>query len=389
VPPERGRPADAAPDWAALARVWAGEPGAAALGEADAAADAEADAEARRWLAAHPDEAARLAALDRITTDVVAPAPADAPPVDVEAALARVTRRRLADPPAVPAPARRPAPAWAARSAAPRWSRPRLAGAGAAAALLLAAGITLARRQPTVAVAQRHTTAVGQRDSVRLADGTRVLLGPASTLRVPAEYGRATRTVTLDGEAYFDVVHDSARPFAVVAGPAVVRDLGTAFAVRTDDADHVAVAVTQGAVHLAAAPATPGAQPPAAGQPPRRPAIDSGLVLRASERGMVARDARRGLAVSRLPGPAARAADDTAWTSGRLVFRDAPLTEVAGALRRWYGVEMRVTDPALAARHLTANFRGEPLPAVLRVVGLALGARLDQQGDTVFVRAPR
>jgi transmembrane sensor len=227
---------------------------------------------------------------------------------------------------------------------------------------------------------------------------------------VPAGYNGTARTVTLVGEAYFDVPHDAARPFAVAAGPAVVHDLGTAFAVRRDDDGRVAVAVTQGAVRLAlATPAAaddPAAQPrlprssaqaPAAtgGPIPRSPASaagrDSGVVLRAGERGLVAPSATTGRdwSAARVAGPAVRVADDTAWTSGRLVFRDAPLPEVAGALRRWYGVELRVADPALAGRHLTATFHGEPLPDVLRVVGLALGARLERRGDTVVVRAPR
>jgi transmembrane sensor len=140
----------------------------------------------------------------------------------------------------------------------------------------------------------------------------------------------------------------------------------------------VAVTVTEGSVRLSA----PAERAPGDGAP----VAQAGVVLRAGSRGVVDRrtGADRGF-VARLAGTAG-AADDTAWTSGRLVFRDAPVAEVAGALRRWYGVALLVEDPVLARRHLTATFRGEPLPEVLRVVGLALGARLDRRGDTVLVR---
>lgn len=399
-----------APAWAALARVWAGEPPAVApddVSSDDAARDA--GAEARRWLADRPDEAARLAALDRIVAatiaaTIAAPA-ADPAPVDVEAALARVTARRRAEPAltvstANPASPRRPArPAWDARSAPPRRGGRRVVAGLAAAGILAAVGLGVARRTGgpgapdttgvVVPPARQFATTVGQRDSVRLPDGTRILLGPATTVTVDPEYGATSRTVELRGEAYFHVTHDDARPFVVRAGAAAVRDLGTAFTVRHDGGD-VAVAVTEGSVRLSAADG-----PSAAGQPGRprgvapsgpRPTAgrDSGVVLRAGDRGVVPRPAvgRAPIAV-RLAG---RAADDTAWTSGRLVFADAPLGEVAGALHRWYGVELRVADPALADRHLTATFRGEPLPEVLRVVGLALGARLERRGDTVLVR---
>jgi transmembrane sensor len=233
---------------------------------------------------------------------------------------------------------------------------------------------------------RRYATAVGQRDSVRLPDGTRVVLGAASTMTVPADYGATTRTVVLDGEAYFHAEHDAVRPFVVRVGPAAVHDLGTAFTVRhgpdvADGRGRVAVTVTEGAVRLAAVDLAPTPGPVAA--------RDSGIVLRAGERGVVAPVPGRRFAAARVDGSATAVADDTAWTSGRLVFRDAPLVEVAGALRRWYGVELRVADPTLARRHLTATFRGEPLPEVLRVVGLALGARVDRRGDTVVVRPAR
>jgi transmembrane sensor len=84
---------------------------------------------------------------------------------------------------------------------------------------------------------------------------------------------------------------------------------------------------------------------------------------------------------------AAATEDDLAWTRGRLVFRDAPLEQVAADLRRWYGVELRAGDDAVAARRLTASF-GEEAPAdVLRVIGLALGADVAMRGDTAVLRA--
>ena len=71
---------------------------------------------------------------------------------------------------------------------------------------------------------------------------------------------------------------------------------------------------------------------------------------------------------------------------GRLVYHDAPIAEVRADLRRWYGLELRLTDSALDARHLTATFEGESADAVLRVIGLALGADVERRGDTAVVR---
>ena len=97
---------------------------------------------------------------------------------------------------------------------------------------------------------ERYVSAVGKRDSVRLADGSRVILGPASQLVVPAAFGQRGREVELHGEAYFDVVHDTTRPFVVRAGDATIRDIGTSFAVRSDSGPRLQVVVTAGAVAL-------------------------------------------------------------------------------------------------------------------------------------------
>jgi transmembrane sensor len=229
-----------------------------------------------------------------------------------------------------------------------------------------------------------------------------VVLGPSSTLAAVGAYGRDTRTLTLQGEAFFEVTHDERCPFIVRAGPAVVRDLGTAFVVRAGEATgRTLVAVTQGSVALTAAdPAQPPVTRPG-GRPPRPPAADTAgaVLLRAGDRGLVDRPvgapassalrARRLAPAAADPAapPAARTADDLAWTTGRLVFRDAPLAEVADGLRRWYGLTLRVADPALAGRTLTASFQNESADEVLRAVTLALGARAERRGDTVVVRA--
>ncbi|GJG86691.1 hypothetical protein tb265_18720 [Gemmatimonadetes bacterium T265] len=402
-------PPESAPDWATLARLTANEPA------ADAEARARDDA-ARAWLAAHPAEAARLAVLGRALTGVTVETAA-VPPVDVEAALARVRaaagldRQAPAATPAAPqltvirggAPRPRdgePSRAVTSRtvlepSRARGWRR--VTGLVAATALLTA-GVTwwrtggLAGRTvlgPTVAstggtvTAQRYATAVGERQLLHLADGSQVVLGPASLLDVPAGYGGTARRVHLTGEAYFRAVHDPRRPFEVAAGDAVVRDIGTAFVVRAPAASAqpggarpvVDVSVTTGAVQLRAADSAGSGSSPAAG-----------VLLHAGDRGrVVARTGSSAPAVTVVVRGADIAAD-TAWTTGRLVFRDTPLRDVAGALRRWYGVELRFADSSVAGRHLTATFAGESTDAVLRVVGLATGARLERRGDTVVVR---
>ena len=64
-------------------------------------------------------------------------------------------------------------------------------------------------------------------------DGTRVHLNYNTTLKYPPHFTSNSRTVYLDGEAYFEVAKDNKRPFRVVTANGVVRQYGTSFNVNT------------------------------------------------------------------------------------------------------------------------------------------------------------
>ncbi len=353
---DTGGPAEA--DWDAIARFLAGE-----------SAPAEA-AVVRAWLAAHPGDAALVDAVKAHSGRLEERADIT---VDTERALMAVRARLATD-------------SWegASANAAPRLTVVRGGASGAtsgtavgrpsgtrswrglafaaAAGLAAIAAIAQFRDGGEPAVAREYRTAVGQRDSVQLPDGSTVMLAPGSRLTLAADFGDATREVTLEGAAYFDVKHDEAHPFTVHTSSADIRDIGTAFSVKTAGDGEVAVDVTHGIVALSA-----------------RSAAVTPVELRAGDRGVLAREAvtvRRGTVT----------AADVAWTRGQLSYRDASLSEVRADLQRWYGLSLDVPDSTLAARTLTASFRGDSAAQVVRVIALALGADAMQQGDTVTLR---
>lgn len=206
-------------------------------------------------------------------------------------------------------------------------------------------------------------TLPGQRTTVALPDGSHATLAPNSRITYAISAGRGPRDVSLDGEAYFEVRHDEARPFQVRTASAVVKDLGTAFMVREYSADvRTRVAVRSGAVAISAKNASDA---PATG-------------LRAGQ----AVDIDSAGTVVRLTG------DTTsywAWTSGRLVFDAVPLPEVLTRLSRWYGVEFRLTDSTIAAQYFTGAFDAVSLPQALEILGPLVHARFEQRARLVIV----
>lgn len=344
--PNSGEESDSFPDWEALARYVAGESG------------PREREEIARFLEANARE---REVVERLSAMIDRARPASIPQGEIEAALSQMRRRMHKPVVATPRFARSPlgvsASSWISMAAA-------VTGILAGSLLWLR---STARFDPqsAPAVAQHYRTVLGQADSLRLLDGTRVVLAPQSELIVPFGYGDSEREVELRGAAFFDVVHDDSRPFSVKSGGATIRDIGTVFTVRNDVDGSLRIAVQEGAVLVQREGSS----------------TDEGVLLHEGDLATMAPGegfiAKRGVVDE----------NESAWTTGRLVFRDASLSDVSSELSRWYGVELQAADSVMASRHLTAEFRGEPLDQIVRELSLALGAVVDRRGDTLVVRS--
>jgi transmembrane sensor len=348
---EVSRPIDPkkAPDWEVLARYVAGE-----------SPDDEA-ARVSQWMATHPVDQELL---DQLNGHAHLDPTAD---VDVEAALQRVHGRFNQAP--VSAAAERTRLRLERGGQGP--SRTVVVSVALAAAAAIVAFFTLkpgSSPSTPVAAQQVYATGTGKRDSVRLADGSRVILGPESRLTVPGDFGANGRGVSLEGDAYFAVTHDEKKPFSVKVGTALVEDVGTTFTIESDPGETTTVAVMSGVVRLRAATDAP----------------TGGALLNAGDRGVLSATgqvhAQKQAVVS----------DDSAWTTGKLVFRDAPLSRVAGELRRWYGIRLGIADSTLMQRTVTTTIEpGQPIDDVLKILSLSLGTSFERQGDTATIRGSR
>jgi transmembrane sensor len=223
------------------------------------------------------------------------------------------------------------------------------------------AGWAVWQRRAPLAPAREYATAPGQRLTVSFSDGSRVLLGVASRLRVPRDYGVRARAVELEGEAYFVVRHDPAHPFLVRTAHGTTEDLGTEFDVRAyRDERSLQVVVAAGQVALRRAGGT-----------------DAMLLLRPRDRGVI--DASG--TVTRVSGVSL--ATYLAWIRGTLRFDDAPLGGVLAQLERWYDLEIRTTDRSLERERLTMSFTAASPDEALTALARVLGARFTRDDRVV------
>jgi transmembrane sensor len=93
----------------------------------------------------------------------------------------------------------------------------------------------------------------GSQTTVMLPDSTHVTLSSASTLSYSNDFGKGSRDVRLNGEAFFDVKHDENKPFHVYSDALSISVLGTAFSINNfSDEATASVVLMRGRVHLLA-----------------------------------------------------------------------------------------------------------------------------------------
>lgn len=252
----------------------------------------------------------------------------------------------------------------------------------AAACAVLVAGVWTnqqlirerARNQPPAEEEVReYRTARGQRASGILPDDSAFELGPLSVLRVSASYGARDRFVDLEGDGYFNVIHDSHHPFAVRTARSTIRDIGTRFVVRARPSEpRVEVAVAEGEVAVG-----PRERHRAMREVVQPGEARAGLMVGA---GQAARMDEAGV-VTLLPKGSAAAR--LAWTHGEFVFDHVPVREVLAELGRWYGNTFVLADKSMDAVRLTTVLRGETLLEARVVLETALDVETRVNGDTV------
>ncbi len=232
----------------------------------------------------------------------------------------------------------------------PRW---RVRAVAACAALVaVAGGWSALQRQGPARV--EYATALGERRTVVLDDGSRVILNGGTRLSLDAANPRDVAMT--GGEAMFDVRHDASRPFVITTAEGTrLVDIGTRFNVTSRDGT-LDLAVAQGAVMY---------QGGRAGGDIR---VDAGEAL--TRAGRDAPPVKRTVAVEEVG----------AWRSGQLSFADATLAQVAADLSRNLGVRV-AAEPGVGGRRFSGTITVDgDAAAVMERIGPVLGVAARRQG---------
>lgn len=235
-------------------------------------------------------------------------------------------------------------------------SRRKLLAGGAAVAAGLAGGLMFTLSGTT------YRTAIGEIRRVPLADGSTVTVNTASAVVV--DFDRSVRRVRLDqGEAWFQVAKDSARPFLVEAGSVRVKAIGTAFSVRRSG-HRADVLVTEGVVEVWS---DGGAQRPVR--------VSAGARAVVTENVTVERSVEATASIDRA----------LAWRSGKIDFDGETLEEAVAEFNRYNHRKLRVADPRLAQEAFYGVFRIDDPAGFARVVEVTLKVPVDSSTDEIRI----
>jgi len=215
-------------------------------------------------------------------------------------------------------------------------------------------------------------TSNGSRTHLTLPDGTVVWLNAGSRISYEKNFGVTLRSVTLTGEAFFDVAPNASKPFVIHTAHIDIRVLGTSFNVKSYPSDKTTEAtLIRGSIEVSI-----------------RNRSSDRIVLKPNEKlivnnedsAMLAKEVAthhhgkpdQSLVVIGKPTyeQNSGAMIETSWVDNKLVFQDEEFSDLARQMERWYGVTIRFDGSGKEELRFTGTFEKETVQQALDALKL-------------------
>jgi transmembrane sensor len=174
-----------------------------------------------------------------------------------------------------------------------------------------------------------------------LPDGTTGWLNSSSSVKYNGNFTN-DRRITLEGEAFFDVMKDEKKPFVVSTNEIVVKALGTRFNIASySNEKSVEVVLEEGKLLF------------------NDKEMDKSILMKPND--LVTFDKT----LKDISTSVVQPHKYMCWTEGKLVFRNDPLDVIARRLERWYNIDVDVNVNSDEDLRWRATFIDEGLEEVL------------------------
>jgi transmembrane sensor len=173
-------------------------------------------------------------------------------------------------------------------------------------------------------------TPAGQRAELTLEDGTHIWLNANSKITYPSTFDKSHRDVILEGEAYFNVIHEQHRPFTVKAGGYQVKVLGTEFNIKAYKNQKYEIDLIRGSVHVT----TPNNEESDL-KPGNRIFVQEKQILKGN-----------------IEHP-----EQLEWKNGLISFNEETLGDIFNKIELFYDIRIDCKNASLLDSHYSGKFR--------------------------------
>ena len=214
---------------------------------------------------------------------------------------------------------------------------------------------------------------------VQLKDGSVVTLQPAARLAYPDQFAADKREVYLEGEAFFDVAKNPAKPFFVHSGNLVTQVLGTSFNIKPDrETNQITVAVKTGKV--------------AVFEDNKQVALtkeqqkNNGAIVTPNQK-VIYYTTSRNFATSLVENPEPiLPAGDSAMMITSFSYDDAPLATVLQNVEKVYGIEILTENENIYQCKFTGNINSQSLYDKLVLICESTNHQYEIKGTKILIK---
>lgn len=230
----------------------------------------------------------------------------------------------------------------------------------AAVLILITAGLIInymMTKTSDVQVASTNNT-----KQITLPDGSSVTINRNSTISYAEDFGSENRTLSLSGEAFFDVAHNPDKPFIIEVKSGRIEVIGTSFNVQAyDSVDKTEVIVKTGVVKFSV------------------PTLKQEIKLVAGDKGVFTK------ANPQLVSTANDDANYLSWNTHELTFQEHDLRSVIATINKTYNVNITLQTAISDTCVVTVRFENQSLDAVLRVLENTLNLTYRRKGNQIEI----
>ena len=224
----------------------------------------------------------------------------------------------------------------------------------------------------------------GMVTSFELPDGSKVWLNGGSSLRYPRIFRNKNREVEMSGQGYFEIAHNSQKPFIVKTGESFSLEvLGTSFNLSAyDDENIIETTLVEGSIRIKLL--QDGKMTQHVMKPNEKviytkdkefKSVKTSTDLTKNHSVASSKDT---VAVMKLEPVKVSTVDpkyDIAWKDHQILFKNHPMEEVIRTLGRYYNVKFVVKNSKVMDSEITGKFSNEQLPQVMEYLKIASGIK--------------